>query len=61
VNIAAVALAHKTVRTVWAVSVLNVLNSQPLLQHDSDASGSTLQYAYTFRPRTVALTGTERF
>jgi iron complex outermembrane receptor protein len=43
------------------VSVLNVLNSQPLLQHDSDAPGSTLQYAYTFRPRTLALTGTWRF
>jgi outer membrane receptor protein involved in Fe transport len=43
------------------VSVLNALNSQPLLQHDSDASGSTLQYAHTFRPRTLALTGTWRF
>jgi iron complex outermembrane recepter protein len=43
------------------LSVLNVLNSQPLLQHDSDASGSTLQYAYTFRPRTLVLTATRRF
>jgi outer membrane receptor protein involved in Fe transport len=43
------------------VSVFNVLNSQPLLQHDSDGPGSTLQYAYTFRPRTLALTGTQRF
>ena len=43
------------------VSVLNALNSQPLLQHDSDASGSTLHYAHTFRPRTVALTATQRF
>jgi outer membrane receptor protein involved in Fe transport len=43
------------------VSVINVLNSQPVLQHDSDAPGATLQYAYTFRPRTVALSGTQRF
>jgi outer membrane receptor protein involved in Fe transport len=43
------------------VSVLNALNSQPLLQRDSDVSGSTLQYAYTFRPRTVGLTVTQRF
>jgi iron complex outermembrane receptor protein len=43
------------------LSVINALNSQPLLQHDSDAPGSSLQYAYTFRPRTLALTGTQRF
>jgi outer membrane receptor protein involved in Fe transport len=43
------------------VSVLNALNSQPLLQRDSDVSGSTLQYAYTFRPRTLGLTVTQRF
>jgi outer membrane receptor protein involved in Fe transport len=47
----------------WDVklSILNVTNAQPLLQHDSDASGSTLQYAYTFRPRTVALSATKKF
>ena len=43
------------------LSVINVLNSQPLLQHDSDASGSSLQYAYTFRPRTLAFTVTRKF
>jgi hypothetical protein len=43
------------------LSVMNVLNAQPLLQHDSDAPGATLQYAYTFQPRTVALSGTQRF
>jgi iron complex outermembrane recepter protein len=43
------------------ISVLNVLNSQPLLQHDSDAPYSTLQYAFTFRPRTLALSATQRF
>jgi outer membrane receptor protein involved in Fe transport len=43
------------------VSLLNALNSQPLLQRDSDAPGSTLQYAYTFRPRTLGLTGTWRY
>lgn len=43
------------------LSVLNVLNSQPLLQHDSDAPNSTLQYAFTFRPRTLALSATQRF
>jgi iron complex outermembrane recepter protein len=43
------------------VSLINLLNSQPLLQHDSDASGSSLQYAHTFRPRTIALSASQRF
>jgi iron complex outermembrane recepter protein len=45
----------------FKVSVNNLLNSQPLLQHDSDASGSSLQYAHTLRPRTLALAVTQRF
>ena len=36
----------------------NVTNTQPLLQRDADAPGSTLQYAYTLRPRTVGILGT---
>jgi iron complex outermembrane recepter protein len=36
----------------------NVTNTQPLLQRDADAPGSTLQYAYTLRPRTVGVLGT---
>jgi iron complex outermembrane receptor protein len=38
--------------------VNNVTNTQPLLQRDADAVGSTLQYAYTLRPRTVGVLGT---
>ena len=43
------------------LSIDNVFDAHPLLQHDSDAAGSTLQYASTFRPRTVALSGTWEF
>ena len=43
------------------VFVNNALNSQPTLQRTPDAPGSTLNYAYTFRPRTAGLTGTLRF
>jgi iron complex outermembrane recepter protein len=41
--------------------VNNALNSQPTLQRSPDAPGSTLNYAYTFRPRTAGLTGLWRF
>jgi iron complex outermembrane receptor protein len=34
----------------------NALNSQPLLQRFADSAGSSLQYAYTLRPRTLGLT-----
>jgi outer membrane receptor protein involved in Fe transport len=41
--------------------VNNALNSRPILQRTADAPGSTLNYAYTFRPRTVGMTGSWRF
>jgi iron complex outermembrane recepter protein len=41
--------------------VNNALNSLPALQQNFDARGSTLIYAYTFRPRTVGLTGNWTF
>jgi iron complex outermembrane receptor protein len=41
--------------------VNNAMNSQPTLQRSPDAPGSTLNYAYTFRPRTAGLTGSWRF
>jgi iron complex outermembrane receptor protein len=43
--------------THWDIKLFanNVLNSLPTLQRNIDASGSTLVYAYTFRPRTVGL------
>jgi outer membrane receptor protein involved in Fe transport len=37
------------------LSLDNVLNSAPILQLNSDAPGSSLWYAYTFRPRTLGL------
>jgi outer membrane receptor protein involved in Fe transport len=43
------------------VFVNNVTNAQPLLQRDADAVGSTLQYAYTLRPRTLGILGTYSF
>lgn len=43
------------------LSVSNVFNSRPALQLSPDAPGSSLYYAYTFRPRTIALTATQRF
>ena len=42
-------------------SVQNVLNSTPVLHLDSDAIGSTLYYAYTVRPRTLALSSDWRY
>lgn len=41
--------------------VKNAMNSQPTLQRSPDAPGSTLNYAYTFRPRTAGLTASWRF
>ena len=42
----------------WDIKLFtdNVLNSLPALQRNFDARGSTLVYAYTFRPRTVGIT-----
>ncbi len=37
------------------LSLDNALNSSPILQLNSDAPGSPLWYAYTFRPRTIGL------
>ena len=37
------------------LSVQNALNSSPVLHVNSDANGSSLYYAYTVRPRTLAL------
>jgi len=42
-------------------SVYNALDSTPILQRDNDLAGSTLYYGQTFRPRTFALSVTERF
>jgi outer membrane receptor protein involved in Fe transport len=42
-------------------SVQNVLNSTPVLHLDSDAIGSSLYYAYTVRPRTLALSSDWRY
>jgi iron complex outermembrane recepter protein len=49
--------------THWAIKLFanNALNSLPILQQNSDARGSTLVYAYTFRPRTVGLTANRTF
>jgi outer membrane receptor protein involved in Fe transport len=41
--------------------VNNALSSRPTLQRSPDAPGSTLNYAYTFRPRTAGMTGSWRF
>ena len=47
----------------WDIKLFanNVLNSLPTLQRNVDAGGSTLVYAYTFRPRTVGLTANRTF
>lgn len=37
--------------------VTNALNRHPLLQTSADAVGSSLYYAYTFRPRTLGVEG----
>ena len=42
-------------------AVSNALNSHPSLQRFPDAPGSSLFYAYTFRPRTLSLTATRHF
>jgi iron complex outermembrane receptor protein len=49
--------------THWDIKLFanNVLNSLPALQRNVDAPGSTLVYAYTFRPRTVGLTANRTF
>jgi len=41
--------------------VNNALNSLPILQRNADAGGSSLIYAYTFRPRTVGITTKYQF
>jgi iron complex outermembrane recepter protein len=43
------------------LSVTNALNSHPILVRENDAPGSSLHYAQTFRPRTLAFTVTQRF
>lgn len=43
------------------VFVNNATNARPLLQRYADAPGSTLLYAYTFRPRTVGVMGNWTF
>jgi iron complex outermembrane receptor protein len=43
------------------LSVTNALNSHPILMRENDAPGSSLFYAQTLRPRTVALTVSQRF
>jgi iron complex outermembrane recepter protein len=43
------------------LSINNALNSRPTLQRFPDAPGSSLYYAYTFRPRTITLTASQRF
>jgi iron complex outermembrane recepter protein len=45
----------------FRLSLSNALNSHPVLVRESDAPGSSLYYAQTFRPRTVALTVIQRF
>ena len=49
--------------TRWDIKLFanNVLNSLPALQRNVDAPGSTLVYAYTFRPRTLGLTANWTF
>jgi outer membrane receptor protein involved in Fe transport len=39
----------------------NALNSNPVLQRNADSGSSSLIYAYTFRPRTIGVTGTWSF
>jgi iron complex outermembrane receptor protein len=47
----------------WDVRLFvnNTLDSQPELQRDADATGSSLVYAYTLRPRTIGMTGNWSF
>jgi hypothetical protein len=50
----------------WGLSditlfVDNALDSQPDLQRDVDAPGSSLMYAYTFKPRTIGVRANLRF
>jgi iron complex outermembrane recepter protein len=49
--------------TRWDIKLFanNVMNSLPALQRNVDAGGSTLMYAYTFRPRTVGLSANRTF
>jgi iron complex outermembrane recepter protein len=42
------------------LSLDNALNSTPTLHQNSDLNGSSLNYAYTFRPRTFGLVATWR-
>jgi len=49
--------AHCDVR----MFVNNALNSHPVLQRNADSGASSLIYAYTFRPRTIGLTGSWNF
>jgi len=43
------------------LSIFNALDSTPILLRNNDVAGSSLYYGETFRPRTVALSVTERF
>ena len=45
----------------YSLSVVNVFNSLPTLQNDVDAPGSSLRYAYTFRPRTTVFAVSRQF
>jgi outer membrane receptor protein involved in Fe transport len=43
------------------LSIFNARDSTPILLRNNDVAGSSLYYGETFRPRTVALSVTERF
>jgi outer membrane receptor protein involved in Fe transport len=45
----------------FRLAIKNVLNSRPTLHATSDGGNSNLYYAYTFEPRSVALSVTRRF
>jgi iron complex outermembrane recepter protein len=45
----------------FRLSVTNALNSNPIVVRENDAPGSSLFYAQTLRPRTLALTVSQRF
>jgi hypothetical protein len=45
----------------FALFAFNALNTQPILQRNSDAPGSTLLYATTLRPRMMGATISRRF
>jgi iron complex outermembrane recepter protein len=51
------------VRSHWDLRLFmnNALDSTPVLQRNADAPGSTLVYAYTFRPRTTGIAGSWKF